>query len=210
MKKNDVRSSARLSSRENTSEGANGLVILSPMLRRIPHLFLWKVSRQGAPGHLEMKRKFFTLFLCLGLSVALLAIPQQTQATLGESADSVAADQNALAAVKHATTVRNGYSVHEFALDGTVVREYVSPSGIVFGVAWNGLTHPDLTSLLGSYADEYAAALQQTPRQPGLRRHELLKTDRVVVEKWGHMRNLQGRAYAPALIPPGVSADEIK
>jgi len=37
-----------------------------------------------------------------------------------------------------------------------------------------------------------------------------VRTDRVVVEKWGNMRNLQGRAYAPALIPPGVSIDEIK
>jgi hypothetical protein len=46
-------------------------------------------------------------------------------------------------------------------------------------------------------------------RQPG-RRHVTVKTDGVVVEKWGHMRNLQGRAYAPALIPQGVSVDEIK
>jgi hypothetical protein len=46
-------------------------------------------------------------------------------------------------------------------------------------------------------------------RQPG-RRHVTVKTDSVVVEKWGHMRNLQGRAYAPALIPKGVNVDEIK
>jgi len=45
--------------------------------------------------------------------------------------------------------------------------------------------------------------------KPG-RRHVQVKTDGVVVEKWGHMRNMQGRAYAPALIPKGVNVDEIK
>ena len=156
-----------------------------------------------------MKRRIYALLL-LGLSLVALVTAQQVQATLGESVDSVAADQSAFSAVKHASTVRNGYSVHEFALDGTVVREYVSSSGIVFGIAWNGLTYPDLTPLLGSYATEYQAALRQTPGRPGLRRHQTVKTDRIVVQKWGHMRNLQGRAYAPDLIPPGVSIDEIK
>ena len=156
-----------------------------------------------------MKRKLYALF-SLGLSIVALAIPQQTQAALGESAESIESDQGALAAVKHATKVREGYSIHEFTLDGTTVREYVSPTGIVFGIAWNGLAHPDLTRLLGSYTGEYETALQQTPRKPGLRRHEVLKTDRVVVERWGHMRNLQGRAYAPALLPPGITSDEIR
>ena len=156
-----------------------------------------------------MKRRIYAL-LFLGLSLAAFVSAQQTQAGLGESVESIAMDQSALSAVKHGTTARNGYSIHELTSDGTAVREYVSPSGIVFGIAWNGLAHPDLRPLLGSYAGEYEAALRQTPRKPGLRRHEALKTERVVVEKWGHMRNLQGRAYAPALIPPGVAIDEIK
>jgi len=161
-------------------------------------------------GDSIIKGKLCTIFLCLGLSVAALAIAQQARATLGESADSVASDQNAFSAVKRATTTHTAYTVHEFSIDGTDIREYVSPSGIVFGIAWNGLTYPDLTPLLGSYMAEYETALRQMPRQPGLVRHHAVKTDRVVVEKWGHMRNLQGRAYAPALIPPGVSIDEIK
>ena len=157
-----------------------------------------------------MKNKICIIFISLGVSMAFLAIHRQTQATLGESLDSIAADQNAIPAVKRTPAVSNAYSIHEYALNGTTVREYVSPSGIVFGIAWNGLTHPDLRPLLGSYAGEYEAVLRQTSRKPGLRRHEALKTDRVVVEKWGHMRNLQGRAYAPALIPSGVTPDEIK
>ena len=157
-----------------------------------------------------MKRKFYALLLGLGLSVAVLTAAQQVQAGLGESADSVVSDRKALSAVQREITTSNRYTIHEFASDATTVREYVSPSGIVFGIAWNGLAYPDLTPLLGPYDREYRAALRHEQRKPGLRRYHAVRTDGVVVEKWGHMRNLQGRAYAPALIPPGVSIDEIK
>jgi hypothetical protein len=156
-----------------------------------------------------MKKRHFALFIGLCLWVSLLGTEAPVQAALGESEDSIASDEKALAALRSAAMIRNGYTVHEIQSDSTTVREYVSPSGVVFGIAWNGRIHPDLTPLLGSYAGEYKEALQSTPREPG-RRSSKVKTDRVVVEKWGHMRNLQGRAYAPALIPPGVSIDEIK
>ena len=157
-----------------------------------------------------MKTRMFSRLL-LGLSIVLtvFAAAQQAQATLGESVDSVASDQKALSAVRRATKTSTGYTVHEVRTETITVREYVSPSGIVFGIAWNGLTHPDLTPLLGSYSSEYQKAMSHAHRQPG-RRHVQVKTDGVIVEKWGHMRNLQGRAYAPALIPQGVSVDEIK
>jgi hypothetical protein len=156
-----------------------------------------------------MKRRLYALFLGLGLSMAIFATAQRTEATLGESADTVESDRKALSAVRGATTDHNSYTVHEFDSNSTVVREYVSPTGVVFGIAWKGLTHPDLTRLLGSYAGEYLEALRQIPRQQGRRRLQV-KTNRVVVEKWGHMRSLQGRAYAPDLIPSGVSVDEIR
>ena len=157
-----------------------------------------------------MKTRMFSgMLLGLSLTLTVLAAVPQAQATLGESADSVESDRNALSAARGATTTSPGYTVHEVRSETTTVREYVSLSGVVFGIAWNGLTHPDLTPLLGSYTYEYQKALGQVPRQPG-RRHVQVKTDRVVVEKYGHMRNLQGRAYAPALIPQGVSVDEIK
>ena len=156
-----------------------------------------------------MKMRLFAFFLSLGLSAGIFVTAQHAQATLGESADSITSDRKALSGMRRATTARNGYTIHEIDSDATVVREYVSPSGIVFGITWNGLIHPDLTQLLGAYAGEYEEALRQTPRQPGRRRLQV-KTNRVIVEKWGHMRNLQGRAYAPDLIPPGVRIDEIR
>ena len=157
-----------------------------------------------------MKTRIFSKLL-FGISLALIifAATQQARATLGESVDSVASDQNALSAMRRSAKTSTGYTVHEVRTETLTIREYVSPSGIVFGIAWNGLTHPDLTPLMGSYSDEYQKAMKKTKRQPGSR-HVKIKSDNVVVERWGHMRNLQGRAYAPALIPQGVSVDEIK
>jgi hypothetical protein len=156
-----------------------------------------------------MKRRLYALFLGLGLLLSFFATARLTGAALGEYADTIQSDRMALSAVRGPTTEHNRYSVHEFVSGATAVREYVSSFGIVFGIAWNGLIHPDLDQLLGSYAGEYHKALQKTPRKPG-QRSIRFKTDSVVVEKWGHMRNLQGRAYVPALIPSGVSVDEIR
>jgi hypothetical protein len=156
-----------------------------------------------------MKIRLYILLVCLGFSASFFTTAQQVQATLGASADSVESDRKALSASRRDTADRNGYTVYEVNSISTVVREYVSPSGVVFGIAWNGLIHPDLDQLLGSYVGEYQKALQQTPRKPGQRLIQL-KTDRIVVEKWGHMRNLRGRAYDPALIPSGVNIDEIR
>lgn len=156
-----------------------------------------------------MKRRFFVLLLGLGLTAFFLAAAGPVQAALGESADSVDADQTDLAAKRVSKTVRNGYTVRELGSDSVILREYIAPSGIIFAIAWNGLIHPDLTPLLGAYADEYRNALRHAQREPGIRRRKI-ETGQVIVEKWGHMRNLQGRAYVPALIPPGVNIDEIK
>lgn len=156
-----------------------------------------------------MKRILSTVFLGIGLVMAVLAGARQAQAVLGEPVDSVTTEQKNLSAARGvATVVHTDYTVQGVESDANTVREYVSSSGLVFAIAWDGRIHPDLTPLLGSYTGEYQQVLRQTPRQPG-RRHLQVKTDRVVVEKWGHMRKLQGRAYAPALIPPGVSIDEI-
>ncbi len=150
-----------------------------------------------------------TQYLFLGLLVATLGTAQQVHATLGESADSVMTDRKVLSAVHAAPVTHNGYTVQEISSDSVAVREFISPSGTVFGIAWNGLAHPDITLLLGSYTSEYQKSLRQTSRKPG-RRFSQIKTDHIVVEKWGHMRNLRGRAYVPSLIPSGVTVDEIK
>ncbi len=151
----------------------------------------------SAPG------KLFWVFLALSLAGS-----PQAQATLGEGADSIARDAKALSAAKTVYSSHAVYKVQTLSSDATEVREYLTPSGVVFAVTWNGLVHPDLSALLGSYAQEYRAAKEQLPRRHG-RKSTRVQSGQVVVETWGHMRNLQGRAYLPALIPEGVDTNEI-
>jgi len=162
---------------------------------------------------ISMKKKLLVLFFCFELLVLVFPAPQRAGAALGEFVDSTESDRRTLSAEKMTSKVilnaYANYTVYQLKYDGTSVREYVSPSGIVFGIAWNGLIHPDLTPLLGSYAGEYQEALGRTVRKYG-ERHLQVKAARVIVQKWGHMRNLQGRAYAPDLIPAGVTVDEIR
>jgi hypothetical protein len=156
-----------------------------------------------------MKRRLYVIFICLALSSAVIIAVDPVRATLGESVVSIQSDRKALSAEQRGTAIQNGFTVQEIKSGSTTVREYVSPAGIVFGVAWNGLMRPDLTQLLGAYSNEYHQAWRRIPHNRG-RSHLDVKTNRVVVQQWGHMRNLRGRAYVPSLIPSGVSVDEIR
>jgi hypothetical protein len=156
-----------------------------------------------------MRKRITTLHLCLSFALHTLAAAGWAQATLGEPADSVELDRKAFSAVRHPTLARNAYTIKEFESAANTVREFISPSGVVFAFAWNGLSKPDLTILLGAYVGEYEQALRHTEIPRG-RLFSQVKASRVIVETWGHMRNLQGRAYIPALIPSGVSVNEIK
>ena len=138
-------------------------------------------------------------------AILLFAVP--LWAALGEPEQSVEADRARMAGrVKR--TVMASYTLHEISTpDGRTVREFVSPSGTVFAVAWQGPFMPDLAGLLGSYA----AAFQQAAASPTRRRGPLvIQTGSLVVVSGGHARSFQGRAYVTDLIPANVSRDVIQ
>ncbi|HXX83598.1 MAG TPA: DUF2844 domain-containing protein [Casimicrobiaceae bacterium] len=144
---------------------------------------------------------------CLaGLSALLSAATFPAHAALGAAEASIQADQQQMGATQR--VLRPGpYTVHEMqAPSGTVVRQYVSPQGMVYGVAWQGPAMPDLRQLLGAYFQPYIDAVAQRKargpvvvEQPGL-----------VVHSSGHMRAFAGRAYIPEALPEGVTADSVK
>ncbi len=102
-----------------------------------------------------------------------------------------------------------GFTVQQITTPARiVVKEYVSPSGVVFGVSWRGPSPPDLSQLLGNYFPQFRQAASVRPRVRT--RHLSVHTDQLVVETGGHMRDLRGRAYVPALVPPGVSQASIE
>jgi hypothetical protein len=141
------------------------------------------------------------------LALALLAAGGPARATLGEPEASVDGDGRALAMDRQPPVVRGATAVHELRAPTCSVREFVSPSGTVYAVAWSGLARPDLGALLGAYHAEYRAAAAAAAPVRGPRRVE---AQNVVVETWGHARSLHGRAWVPALVPAGVSLDDVQ
>jgi Protein of unknown function (DUF2844) len=129
-------------------------------------------------------------------------------AALGGDVTSVAADQ---AHMKASLEVKpsEGYQIHALrAPGGTVVNEYVS-AGRVFAVAWHGPFFPEMQQILGSYFQQYSAALQARKRVYG--HHPLdLEQPGLVVQSGGHMRAFMGRAYIPEMLPAGLKAEQIK
>jgi hypothetical protein len=137
----------------------------------------------------------------------LAAVALPAGATLGGSAESVVTDQSKFHA-KRAVVERGNYAIHEITSDdGTVIREYVSPAGKVFGVSWTGPTIPDLTQLLGTYNAEFQSAVH-TKR--GRRSSAAVHNPDLVVESSGHMRSFHGRAYLNSVLPSGVTEDVVQ
>ncbi|WP_240655677.1 DUF2844 domain-containing protein [Paraburkholderia phosphatilytica] len=103
------------------------------------------------------------------------------------------------------------YTVRTITLgSGTVVREYVSQAGVVFGVAWDGPQMPPLSSLLGSsnfstYVAGVQAAHKLRGRGPGD-----VSQDGLVVHSGGHMGAFSGQAWLQQALPSGVSTSDIQ
>lgn len=155
-----------------------------------------------------MKKKFLAYYCSIGIMLSILTIAEQAFGALGEPASSVDRDRLSLKAAQRTKSIGKRYSVQELQSASIVVHEFLTPSGDVFAITWNGLARPDLPSLLGSFADEYAQAVKGAPHRFG-GRYSQIETSNLVVEKWGRAHNIKGRAYLKALKPPGVNVEEI-
>ena len=147
----------------------------------------------------------------LGIAVLMiLGLPFSAFGTLGGSLDSVQADRAHLKANLRITE-GSGYTVHELTTPtDIVVREYISPGGVVFGVTWRGPFIPDMQQLLGGYFEQYALAAK-AERERHVGRVPLnIHLPGLVVQTSGHMRSYFGRAYDPQLLPAGASPDDVR
>lgn len=140
------------------------------------------------------------------LALVLLVAMPRAQAALGETAASVPVDQARLEATLRSVP-SSKFTVHEMKTSGATVREYVSPAGVVFGVAWEGPTLPDLRQLLGSYFGSYVDAMsaRHTRRAP-----VMIELPGLAVHASGHMRAFAGQAYLPQSVPPGVVVEDLR
>jgi uncharacterized protein DUF2844 len=148
------------------------------------------------------------------LTCLVLALPFPAAAVLGDTAASVLNDQARMKGTLRSVDNRT-YVMHEITSStGIVVREFVSPQGAVFGVAWEGQFPPDLQQLLGPYyqqAQQSQVAAQQTDSQQPRRRRGpiIIETPDLVLYETGHARNFHGQAYIPQLVPQGVQTSDI-
>lgn len=127
-------------------------------------------------------------------------------AALGGDVNSVQADQAHMRAQRRVTQ-SSAYTLHEMkSPDGIAVREFVSPQGKVFGVAWEGPTRPDLRQVLGSYYEQFLKNAPQRRSRGPLN----IQEPGLVVQSGGHQRWMTGRAYVPEMVPNAVSIGEIK
>ena len=139
--------------------------------------------------------------LC-GLAALLGAAP--VWAALGGDLASVQREQQAWGASSSQSVLR-GASVYSLVLgNGVTVREYLDASGTVFAVGWEGPVLPDFERLLGPHFASYQAALQTARRGVSIRSAGL------VLESGGMMRAFTGRAYLPAQLPSGITAQDIR
>jgi hypothetical protein len=145
----------------------------------------------------------------IAATVVLLGFCLPVLAALGGDVSSVEADGTHMKASINVTHA-DAYAVHEMKVPGgTVIKEFVSPAGRVFAVAWHGPFLPEMQQILGSYFQQYSAALQARKKHYG---HGPLNMQEpgLVVQTGGHMRAYVGRAYVPEMLPQGVKTDEIK
>lgn len=141
-------------------------------------------------------------------ALLMLALPPAAWAALGENENSIQAEQAQMGASLRITRTAT-HAVHELQTPaGHLIREYVSPSGTVFGVAWQGPSKPDLKQFLGTHFDEFIQAADQKQRHG----HGplVIQLPGLVVVSAGHMRAFSGKAYLPQMLPTGVAAEAVQ
>ena len=140
-------------------------------------------------------------------SCALIVFVAPMSAALGGDISSVQQDGARMKGTVRMTQ-KQAFSVHEIqGSAGMVVREYASPEGKVFGLAWQGSGHPDMSQLLGTYFGQYERAIQNKRIGRG---PILVQQSGLVVQTGGHARWFTGKAYVPSMVPGGVTQDQIK
>ncbi|HUN71999.1 MAG TPA: DUF2844 domain-containing protein [Steroidobacteraceae bacterium] len=161
-----------------------------------------------------MKAFGSSLPVALALGISLLAgeAIAPARAGLGNTVASVQSDRVSMKGQLRARS-EAGYAVEEITgANGTVVREYVSPAGVVFAVSWYGPAMPNLQQTFGGYFAQFQAAVQtRRAQQHHMRGHNHLEihTPSLVVRAYGHMRQYFGVAYVPALMPANLSVSDL-
>ncbi|KNH09315.1 hypothetical protein BRCH_04417c [Candidatus Burkholderia brachyanthoides] len=173
-----------------------------------------KASKQPRRGHLTQAMAIIAG--ALGVCVAAPAF-----AALGGDpikpppgsnvANAVVRSATVAASGASATSTTSNSTVRSTTLaSGTVINEYLTSAGMVFGIAWRGPRVPDLATLLGSYFPQYQQSLNEQHAARGGRGPVSVQDSGLVVQSGGHM-GAHSRASrichnpCPPACPPATS-----
>lgn len=149
-------------------------------------------------------------FIFLALQLTTTAFTTSASAALGDHIETIEKDRAHYSAKRLAPETHASFSVHEISNGGIKLREFTDSEGRVFAIKWQGNTHPDLAPLLGTYYPEFEQTAKSRSKPRIRTANSSMVGKNVTVEKYGHLRNAQGRAYLPKFFPPGVSLNDIQ
>ena len=153
---------------------------------------------------------FCSVTVWLLVSCGALLFATEVQAVLGEPVDTVNADHVRFKGVRRQSAVQR-VTAHEINLpDGSSIKEYVNPEGLVFAVSWRTRLKPDLAKLLGAgFTAEVANNRKPTGIASSKSQHSVRQSN-LVLHQGGRMNAFAGLAYAPHLVPEGFDADTLR
>jgi hypothetical protein len=93
--------------------------------------------------------------------------------------------------------------------NGTLIREFVSPSGQVFAIAWKGHFLPQMDHFLGPLFEAFSTAVQARSSKHSWREPLAIHIPELVFESGGRTGWFEGRAYDPSGVPKGFPIQEI-
>jgi hypothetical protein len=148
----------------------------------------------------------------LWLAAGLLALSASSaNAVLGAGTASVEVDRGRMNGQRKVALAVASTQIHEISTaDGSTIREFVSPGGTVFAVAWRSRFKPNLALLLGPHHQIFVAAADAERGRGGIQRGLAVRPDNLVVQSFAHLNTFVGKAYVPSLVPGGFNVDDIR
>ena len=137
-----------------------------------------------------------------------LTLPS-AHASLGDDSSSIDRDQKHFSAKRGQAVNHSNYTVHELTSASLTVHEFINQNGKVFAISWKGVHQPELSSILNTYFSEFETAQKKSSKAAIRSPFHRIESDRLIVDRGGHMRASYGKAYLKNELPKGVSINEI-
>jgi len=147
---------------------------------------------------MKLQVLLFNSLLVLGI-----LLPKFCFAELGGTTASILAEQKQFNS-QLTSSQQNGYSLYTQTLtSGTIVQEYIAPSGIIFAISWSGPSLPNIQAIFGNYYANYLSAAEKS------RRSIYTSSESLVIQSTGMMGAFQGFAFLPKLAPTGFTVNNL-